>query len=223
MDKYEIIKEIGGGTFGTVDKARNKTNNEIVAIKKMRQTFASWDEAMALREVKSLRKLSHPNIVKLKEVIRQKDNLFFVFEFMGTNIYEHIQKKQSVLDESKIRMMAYESLQGVAGCHKNGFFHRDMKPENLLINDQDYVKLADFGLAREIRSRPPLTDYVSTRWYRAPELLIGSTSYNSPIDIWAMGCIIAEMFLKRPIFPGNSEADQLMKICSTLGTPPTDW
>ena len=142
---------------------------------------------------------------------------------MGTNIYEHIQKKQSTLDESKIRMMAYESLQGVAGCHKNGFFHRDMKPENLLINDAEYVKLADFGLAREIRSRPPLTDYVSTRWYRAPELLIGSTSYNSPIDIWAMGCIIAEMFLKRPIFPGNSEADQLMKICSTLGTPPTDW
>ena len=94
MDKYETIKAIGDGSFGSVSKARNKTNNEIVAIKKMKQTFASWDEAMALREVKSLRKLSHPNIVKLKEVIRQKDNLFFVFEFMQTNLYEHIQKQR---------------------------------------------------------------------------------------------------------------------------------
>lgn len=101
--------------------------------------------------------------------------------------------------------------------------HRDLKPENLLINDQGAVKLADFGLAREIRSRPPLTEYVSTRWYRAPELLIGSISYNSPVDIFAMGCILAEMYLFRPLFPGNSEADQLMKICSTLGTPPPEW
>ena len=178
---------------------------------------------MALREVKSLRKLSHPNIVKLKEVIRQKDNLFFVFEFMQTNLFEHLQKNKNQFDEDKVRLMAYESLQGIAGCHKNGFMHRDLKPENLLINDQGAVKLADFGLAREIRSRPPLTEYVSTRWYRAPELLIGSTSYNSPVDIFAMGCILAEMYLFRPLFPGNSEADQLMKICSTLGTPPPEW
>ena len=95
MEKYETIKAIGDGAFGTVSKARNKTNNEIVAIKKMKQTFASWDEAMALREVKSLRKLSHPNIVKLKEVIRQKDNLFFVFEFMQTNLYEHLKNKDN--------------------------------------------------------------------------------------------------------------------------------
>ena len=207
MDKYEIIKEIGDGAFGCVSKARNKMNGEIVAIKKMKQTFASWDEAMSLREVKSLRKLSHPNIVKLKEVIRQKDNLFFVFDFMQTNMYEYLRENKDNKNEDKIRLMAYESLQGVAGCHKNGFFHRDLKPENLLVNDQEHVKLADFGLARETRSRPPLTDYVSTRWYRAPELLIGSTSYNSPIDIFAMGCIIAEMYLLRPIFPGNSEAD----------------
>lgn len=135
MEKYETIREIGDGSFGTVSKARNKTNGEIVAIKKMKQTFASWDEAMALREVKSLRKLSHPNVVKLKEVIRQKDNLFFVFEFMQTNLFEHIQKNKNQFDEDKIRLMCYESLQGIAGCHKNGFMHRDLKPENLLIND----------------------------------------------------------------------------------------
>ena len=98
-----------------------------------------------------------------------------------------------------------------------------MKPENLLINGEKIVKLADFGLAREIRSRPPFTEYVSTRWYRAPELLLCSPSYNSPIDIFAMGCILAEMYLLRPIAPGNSEADQLMKLCLVLGTPPTEW
>lgn len=95
----------------------------------------------------------------------------------------------------------------MAYCHKQGFFHRDMKPENMLVNEQEQVKLADFGLAREIRSRPPYTDYVSTRWYRAPELLLRSTTYNSPIDIFGLGCIMAELYLLRPLFPGNSEVD----------------
>ena len=100
-----------------------------------------------------------------------------------------------------------------------GFFHRDLKPENLLCNGSELVKIADFGLAREIRSRPPYTDYVSTRWYRAPEILLRSTSYSSPIDIWAVGCIAAECYTLRPLFPGSSEIDQLFKICSVLGTP----
>jgi len=116
-------------------------------------------------------------------------------------------------------MMIYETLQGLAYCHKNGFFHRDMKPENLLVNDKGHVKIADFGLAREIRSRPPFTDYVSTRWYRAPELLIRSTNYNSPIDLFALGAIMAELYLGKPLIPGNSEVDQFLKTCSTLGTP----
>lgn len=102
--------------------------------------------------------------------------------------------------------------------HKHGFFHRDIKPENMLVKG-DIVKLADFGLAREIRSRPPYTDYVSTRWYRAPEVLLRSTSYNSPIDTWAMGCIMAELYTLRPLFPGSSEADEIYKICSVLGSP----
>lgn len=109
-------------------------------------------------------------------------------------------------------------MQGLAYCHKQGFFHRDLKPENLLVNN-DQIKIADFGLAREIRSRPPYTDYVATRWYRAPELLLRSTIYSSPVDIFAMGCIMAELYLLKPIFPGNSEADQLYKICAILGSP----
>ncbi len=102
--------------------------------------------------------------------------------------------------------------------HKHGFFHRDLKPENLLVSG-DVVKLADFGLAREIRSAPPYTDYVSTRWYRAPEVLLRSTVYSSPVDVWACGAIMAELYTLRPMFPGSSEQDQLHKVCSVLGTP----
>ena len=189
----------------------------------MKKSFSSWDEAMQLREVKSLRKLNHHNIVKLKEVIREKDSLYFVFEFMTFNLYEMISKRKDSLREFDIKLIAYECLQGVNACHKNGFFHRDIKPENLLLNDHNIVKLADFGLAREIRSRPPFSDYVSTRWYRAPELLIGATNYNSPIDIFALGCVFAELYIGRPILPGNSEGDQLQKTCQLLGTPPTEW
>lgn len=109
-------------------------------------------------------------------------------------------------------------LQGLAFMHKHNFFHRDIKPENMLIKG-DVVKIGDFGLAREIRSRPPYTEYVSTRWYRAPEVLLRSTSYNSPIDLWAIGCILVELFTLKPLFPGNSEADQIYKICSVLGNP----
>ena len=119
----------------------------------------------------------------------------------------------------------YQTFQALAYCHKQGFFHRDLKPENLLVNTaNEQVKLADFGLAREIRSRPPYTDYVSTRWYRAPELLLRSQNYNSPIDIFACGAIMAELYLLRPLWPGNSEVDQLYKICATLGSPSqTEW
>jgi protein kinase len=99
-----------------------------------------------------------------------------------------------------------------------GYFHRDMKPENLLIN-KDTVKVADFGLAREIRARPPFTEYVSTRWYRAPEVLLRSPHYNSPVDLWAVGVIMAELYTLRPLFPGTSEPDEIYKICSVLGTP----
>lgn len=112
----------------------------------------------------------------------------------------------------------YQTLLGLKYMHKHGFFHRDMKPENLLVKG-DLVKIADFGLAREIRSRPPFTDYVSTRWYRAPENLLRSVNYNSPVDVFATAAIMAELYLLRPLFPGNNETDQIYKICAVLGSP----
>ncbi|KAL4236918.1 hypothetical protein ACF0H5_005304 [Mactra antiquata] len=224
MNRYTVTKQLGDGTYGSVLLATCIETNEKVAIKKMKKKYYSWDECLNLREVKSLRKLNHANIVKLKEVIRENDQLFFVFEFMKENLYQMMKDRDKLFPESVIRNVVYQVLQGLAFMHKHGFFHRDMKPENLLCSGPDCVKIADFGLAREIRSRPPYTDYVSTRWYRAPEVLLRSTNYNSPIDIWAVGCIMAEMYTLRPLFPGSSEIDEIFKLCTVLGTPKQeDW
>ena len=172
----------------------------------MKKKFYSWEECMALREIKSLRKLNHGQIVKLKEVIRVNDDLYFVFEYMEQNIYQLMKDKKKGFTEQEIKSIMYQTILGLAYMHKHGFFHRDMKPENLLVKG-DAVKIGDFGLAIEIRSRPPFTDYVSTRWYRAPEILLRSTNYNSPVDIFACGAIMAELYLQRPLFPGTNETD----------------
>ncbi|XP_036726404.1 serine/threonine-protein kinase ICK isoform X1 [Balaenoptera musculus] len=224
MNRYTTIKQLGDGTYGSVLLGRSIESGELIAIKKMKRKFYSWEECMNLREVKSLKKLNHANVVKLKEVIRENDHLYFIFEYMKENLYQLIKERNKLFPESAIRNIMYQILQGLAFIHKHGFFHRDLKPENLLCMGPELVKIADFGLAREIRSRPPYTDYVSTRWYRAPEVLLRSTSYSSPIDIWAVGCIMAEVYTLRPLFPGASEIDTIFKICQVLGTPKkTDW
>ncbi|KAJ9590218.1 hypothetical protein L9F63_016668, partial [Diploptera punctata] len=224
MNRYITLNQLGDGTYGSVVLGQRVDTGEKVAIKRMKRKYYSWDEAMNLREVKSLKKLSHANVVKLKEVIRENDTLYFVFEYMKENLYQLMKDRDKFFPEPVVRNMMYQVLQGLAFMHRHGFFHRDMKPENLLCMGPELIKIADFGLAREIRSRPPYTDYVSTRWYRAPEVLLHSTTYSSPIDIWAVGCIMAELYTFRPLFPGNSEIDEIFKICSVLGTPDKrDW
>ncbi|XP_066250527.1 serine/threonine-protein kinase MAK isoform X2 [Euwallacea similis] len=219
MNRYTILHQLGDGTYGSVVLGQRKDTGEKVAIKKMKRKYYSWDEAMNLREVKSLKKLHHSNVVKLKEVIRENDILYFVFEYMQENLYQLIKDRRVPYPEATVRNMLYQILQGLAFIHRHGFFHRDLKPENILCSGPDLVKIADFGLVREIRSRPPYTDYVSTRWYRAPEVLLHSTTYTSPIDLWAVGCIVAEIYTYRPLFPGTTETDQLYKICAIMGTP----
>ena len=218
MERYKILKEVGNGTFGVVYKATNIATGEMCAIKRMKKKFHNWDECLSLREIKSLRKFNNPSIVKLKEVFRVNDELHLVFEFMEENVYELIKDRTTPLPESQIRSIISQVLQGLAYMHKHGFFHRDLKPENLMISGQ-VCKITDFGLAREIRSKPPFTDYVSTRWYRAPEILLRSTSYNSPVDLFAVGCIMAELYMIKPLAPGTNESDQMFKFCSILGTP----
>lgn len=212
------MRQLGDGTYGSVWKAINNDTQEVVAIKKMKRKFYSWDECMNLREVKSLRKLNHPNIVKLKEVIRENDELYFVFEYMEYNLYQLMKDKDKPFSEAKVRNWAFQILQALEYMHKHGYFHRDLKPENLLVT-KDVIKVADFGLAREVRSCPPYTDYVSTRWYRAPEVLLQSPTYCAAIDVWAVGAIMAELFTLRPLFPGSSEADEIYRICSVIGSP----
>ncbi|KAK3029408.1 hypothetical protein RJ639_039752 [Escallonia herrerae] len=220
MERYKILKELGDGTCGSVYKAMNIETSEIVAVKKMKRKFYFWEECMNLREVKSLRKLNHPNIIKLKEIVRENNELFFIFEYMEHNLYQIIRERQRPFAEEEIRGLMSQMLQGLAHMHRNGYFHRDLKPENLLVTN-DIIKIADFGLAREVMSMPPFTDYVSTRWYRAPEVLLQSSSYTPAIDMWAVGAVLAELFTLCPIFPGESEMDQLYKIYTVLGTP--DW
>ncbi|KAM5166093.1 serine/threonine-protein kinase MAK isoform 4-T4 [Callospermophilus lateralis] len=193
MNRYTTMRQLGDGTYGSVLMGKSNESGELVAIKRMKRKFYSWDECMNLREVKSLKKLNHANVIKLKEVIRENDHLYFIFEYMKENLYQLMKD-------------------------------RDMKPENLLCMGPELVKIADFGLARELRSQPPYTDYVSTRWYRAPEVLLRSSVYSSPIDVWAVGSIMAELYTLRPLFPGTSEIDEIFKICQVLGTPKkSDW
>ena len=235
MDSYETLSKIGDGTFGTVYLCRKRVENQtkrpkpkqikLVAVKKMKKRYFNWDECSRLREVTALKRLNHRNIVSLKEVIRESNNLYLVFDHMEENLYQLMRRQLVPFPESVIRKIVLQIVTGLAYIHKNGFFHRDIKPENLLCqNGPELIKIADFGLTREIDSKPPYTEYVSTRWYRAPELLLHSTNYNWAVDIWAVGCIIGELYTNRPMFSGRSEIDQIFKICQILGPPNTaNW
>ena len=208
MDNYEILTRLGGGTFADVYKAIEKKTRELVAIKVLKKKYSSWEKCVELREYKSLKKLQEAaststykgikNLIKLKEIIYIKETgiLNLIFEYMEKDLFELMKERSTIknLNENQIRSVIYQTLLGLSFMHKYGFFHRDLKPENLLVTGE-IVKIADFGLAREIRSIPPYTEYVSTRYYRAPECILKSTNYNSPIDIWALGCIMAEMYL----------------------------
>ena len=222
MEKYKIIETIGDGTYGIVYKGINTETNEYVAIKKMKKKYTDWEECISLKEVQALISLKHSNIVTLNELILENEELIMIFEFIGVNLFEY-SKNINEIPEYKIRNISFQILQGLAYMHKNNFFHRDLKPENILISG-DQVKLADFGLAKEINCNPPNTDYVATRWYRSPEVILNSDKYSSPIDIFALGCIIAELYMGKPIFPGKSANEQMNKICEILGTPnQSDW
>ena len=219
MKRFEVLGVLGDGAFGVVSKCRDKESGDIVAIKKLRQRYSTFDECLQEKEVKSLRKIKHPNVVRLLQVFRENEYLHLVFELLGESLLKTINSKSGQpFSEEEVKSIMHQLLTGLAYCHKQGFFHRDIKPDNLLWKG-DVLKIADFGLAREIRSRPPYTEYVSTRWYRAPEIILRAPNYNSPVDIWASGCIMAELFITHPIFPGISEQDQMYKIANILGPP----
>jgi len=219
MEKYENLGPVGEGSYGMVLKCRHKETTQLVAIKK----FLDSDEdrmvkKIAMREVRMLRSLRHENLVNLIEVFRRKKRLYLVFEFVDNTILDELEKYPNGLDEGYIRKILWQTLRVTEFCHSHNIIHRDIKPENILISKSGVVKLCDFGFAR-LLAQPGenYTDYVATRWYRAPELLVGDTKYGKDVDIWALGCLIAELLTGDPLFPGDSDLDQLHQIIKCLG------
>lgn len=224
MHKYRLISKKGEGTFSEVLKAQSIKSGKYTAIKCMKNHFDSIDQVNNLREIQALRRLAgHPNIIKLHEVLYDEPTgrLALVFELMDMNLYEAIKGRRHYLPEEKVKQYMYELLKALDHMHRNGIFHRDVKPENLLLLD-DEIKLADLGSCRGIYSRQPYTEYISTRWYRAPECLLTDGYYNFKMDLFAAGCVWFEIVALFPLFPGQNEMDQIQKIHNVLGTPPAE-
>jgi cyclin-dependent kinase len=227
IQKYEKLDKIGEGTYGVVFKAKDTSTGEVYALKKIR--LESEDEGIpstAIREIALLKELQHPNIVKLHDVIHTDKKLTLVFEYLDQDLKKLLDLAGSEgLDMPTIKSFLNQLLKGIAHCHKNRVLHRDLKPQNLLINREGVLKLADFGLARAFGI--PVKNYtheVVTLWYRAPDILMGSKKYSTSVDIWSVGCIFAELVNRRPLFSGASEKDQLDKIFKVRGTPDQeDW
>jgi len=225
VERYQKLEKLGEGTYGVVYKARDKTNNNIIALKKIR--LEAEDEGVpctAIREISLLKELQHPNVVGLLDVVHQytadKSRLYLVFEYLERDLKRYMDAVGSNMHRLLVKSYMYQLIKGISFCHSHRVLHRDLKPQNLLIDREGNLKLADFGLARAFGV--PVRTYtheVVTLWYRAPEILLGGKQYSTPVDVWSIGCIFAEMVTHQPLFPGDSEIDQLFKIFRVLGTP----
>eukprot|EP00897_Mesotaenium_endlicherianum_P001259 jgi/Mesen1/1160/ME000124S00189 len=226
MEQYEKVEKIGEGTYGVVYKARDKLTNETIALKKIR--LEAEDEGVpstAIREIALLKEMQHNNIVRLQDVVHSDKRLYLVFEYLDLDLKKHMDACPHISQDHRlIKSYLYQILRGLAYCHSHRVLHRDLKPQNLLIDRRtNSLKLADFGLARAfgipVRT---FTHEVVTLWYRAPEILLGSSHYSTPVDVWSVGCIFAEMITQKPLFPGDSEIDELFRIFRIMGTPDED-
>jgi len=235
MEKYEKLEKVGEGTYGKVYKAKDKETGQLVALKKTR---LEMDEEgvppTALREVSLLQMLSQSlYIVRLlcvEHVDSKKEHgkplLYLVFEYIETDLKKFIDTYRKgpnpgPLPPSLVQSFLYQLCKGVAHCHSHGVLHRDLKPQNLLVDkDKGILKIADLGLGRSFTV--PLKSYtheIVTLWYRAPEVLLGSSHYSTGVDMWSVGCIFAEMARRQALFPGDSEFQQLLHIFRMMGTP----
>ncbi|XP_019647531.1 PREDICTED: probable cyclin-dependent kinase 9 isoform X1 [Branchiostoma belcheri] len=224
MNKYEVLGVVGEGAYGVVLKARHKETKEMVAIKKFKDGEDNEDvKRTTLRELKVLRMLKNENIVELKEAFKRRGKLYLVFEYVEKNMLEILEAMPNGVPFEQTRSYIYQLILAIHWCHKNDIIHRDIKPENLLISKEGLLKLCDFGFARNLQGggSAPYTDYVATRWYRSPELLLGAP-YGKSVDLWSIGCILGELSDGQPLFPGESEIDQLYTIQKVLGILPPD-
>mmetsp|Transcript_30020 Transcript_30020/g.78758 ORF Transcript_30020/g.78758 Transcript_30020/m.78758 type:complete len:513 (-) Transcript_30020:2725-4263(-) len=222
MEKYDSLGTVGEGSYGMVLKCRHRKSGQLVAIKKFLESEDDKQvKKIAMREVEMLRMLRHDNLVNLLEVFRRKKRLYLVFEYVDHTLLDDLEVNELYgLSTGTVRQYLWQIITGVDFCHSKNIIHRDVKPENILVSKEGIVKLCDFGFARIVASSARgevHTDYVATRWYRAPELLVGDTSYGKAVDVWAIGCLLAEMLTAEPLFPGNSDIDQLHHIVKCLG------
>ncbi|KFY58031.1 hypothetical protein V496_06262 [Pseudogymnoascus sp. VKM F-4515 (FW-2607)] len=227
MDKrnpssFQQLEKLGEGTYATVFKGRNRQTGELVALKEIHLDSEEGTPSTAIREISLMKELKHPNILSLHDVIHTESKLMLVFEYMDTDLKRYMDTTgdRGALNPVTIKSFMHQLLKGIDFCHTNRVLHRDLKPQNLLINAKGQLKLGDFGLARAFGI--PVNTFsneVVTLWYRAPDVLLGSRTYNTSIDIWSAGCIMAEMYTGRPLFPGTTNEDQLVRIFRIMGTP----
>eukprot|EP01055_Gregarina_sp_Pseudo9_P005429 Gregarina_sp_Pseudo_9__5428@NODE_673_length_2390_cov_22_156529_g636_i0_p1_GENE_NODE_673_length_2390_cov_22_156529_g636_i0NODE_673_length_2390_cov_22_156529_g636_i0_p1_ORF_typecomplete_len497_score63_42Pkinase/PF00069_25/3_5e70Pkinase_Tyr/PF07714_17/2_2e39Kinaselike/PF14531_6/1_2e14Kdo/PF06293_14/7_1e09Pkinase_fungal/PF17667_1/1_2e07WaaY/PF06176_11/8_8e06RIO1/PF01163_22/0_00036FTA2/PF13095_6/0_069EFGbinding_N/PF07299_11/50EFGbinding_N/PF07299_11/2_1APH/PF01636_23/0_041APH/PF01636_23/4e03Seadorna_ len=226
--KYDIIQRLGKGAYGIVWKSVDKRTGQIVALKKIFDAFQNATDAQrTFREIMFLQELNgHDNIIRLMNVLKADNDkdIYLVFDYMETDLHAVI--RANILEEIHKQYIVYQLLKAIKFMHSGELLHRDMKPSNILLNSECQVKVADFGLARSVAqdlgegaTNPVLTDYVATRWYRAPEILLGSTKYTKGVDMWSLGCILGELINGRPIFPGSSTMNQLERIIQLTGKP----
>ena len=227
LRKYEIIQKLGKGAYGVVWRAHDKKTKETVALKKIFDAFQNATDAQrTFREVMFLQEMcGHEHIITLLNVLKADNDrdIYLVFEHMETDLHAAI--RANILQDIHKQYIMWQSLKALKYMHSANLLHRDMKPSNLLLNSDCLMKVADFGLARSLPEArqdagdpefKPLTDYVATRWYRAPEILLGSATYGFAVDMWALGCILGEMLVGKPIFPGTSTMNQLEKIANLM-------
>ncbi|XP_045164177.1 cyclin-dependent kinase 5 homolog isoform X1 [Mercenaria mercenaria] len=220
IESYTKLDKLGEGTYATVFKGKSRLTDNLVALKEIRLEHEEGAPCTAIREVSLLRELKHANIVTLHDIVHTEKSLTLVFEYLEKDLKQYMDDCGNIMSMTNVKIFLYQLLRGLAYCHKRQVLHRDLKPQNLLINERGELKLADFGLARA-KSIPTKTysNEVVTLWYRPPDVLLGSTEYGTPIDMWGVGCIFYEMACGRPLFPGSTVEDELHLIFKTLGTP----
>ncbi|PKA52511.1 putative serine/threonine-protein kinase [Apostasia shenzhenica] len=227
-ESYEKLEKIGEGTYSSVFRARDLETGKFVALKKVRfDNFEPDSIRFMAREIFILRRLNHPNIIKLEGLItsRLSSSMYLVFEYMEHDLAGLSSSPNIRFSESQVKCYIHQLLSGLEHCHSHGIIHRDIKCANLLVNNEGILKIADFGLANFFNPafRPQLTSHVVTLWYRPPELLLGATEYEPTVDLWSVGCVFAELFLKKPILQGRTEVEQMHKILKLCGSPSKDY
>uniref|UniRef100_A0A8C3ACV0 cyclin-dependent kinase n=1 Tax=Cyclopterus lumpus TaxID=8103 RepID=A0A8C3ACV0_CYCLU len=223
LETYVKLGKLGEGTYATVFKGRSKLTENLVALKEIRLEHEEGAPCTAIREVSLLKNLKHANIVTLHDIIHTDRCLTLVFEYLDSDLKQYLDNCGNLMSMHNVKIFMFQLLRGLAYCHKRKILHRDLKPQNLLINDKGELKLADFGLARA-KSVPTKTysNEVVTLWYRPPDVLLGSTEYSTPIDMWGVGCILFEMATGRPMFPGATVKEELHLVFRLVGTPTED-